>query len=100
MAAEDSLDFEFDADEKILRLMHTVVSCDSPSWYINPDFKLLFAERVNLESMYDACQLELAPTLPDVLNNTTPPPFSYFKSLPKPIDGVWAIYAVAMEQDG
>ena len=99
---DENLDFEFDADEKILELMHTVVRAESPAWYISPDFKLLFADedRNNLDSVSDSCQLELAETLPPVLNNKKPPPFSFFKGLPTPIQGVWAIYTVAMEKAG
>ena len=99
---DGDLDIEFDADERILDLMHTLVSNETPGWYMNPDFKFLFADedRSNLDSIYDSCQLELAETLPSVLNNNKPPPFSFFKGLPAPIRGVWAVYAVAMEKEG
>lgn len=99
---DEVLDIDFEADEKVLELMHNLVRVEAPTWYINADFKLLFADedRNNLESIFDSCQLELAETLPSVLNNNKPPPFSCFKGLPKPIPGLWAIYAVAMEKAG
>lgn len=100
MADLDGVDFE--ANEKVLELMHNVVRADAPGWYMCPEFKILFADedRNNLNSISDSCQLELAETLLPVLNDNKPPPFSFFKGLPKPISRLWACYAVAMEKAG
>ena len=99
---DEDLDFEYDVEEHVLGLMHAVASIEVPTWYRNPNFKILFADenRCNLESLSDACQLEFADTLPPVLNSDKPPPFSFFKGLPKPTGERWAIYVVAMEQAG
>jgi len=96
------LALEFDADEKVLELLHSLARVEAPDWYMNLEFKLLFAddERKNLGNIAAACQLELADTMTLALNNNKPPSLSFFQSLPEPIEGVWGIYAITMEQPG
>ena len=99
---DEVLDFELDIDEQILGCMHNIVRAKVPTWYINPEFKLLFGDedRSNLETIFDSCYLEFADTLPPVLDDNKTPPLSFFKGLPEPVRGRWAIYAATMEQPG
>jgi hypothetical protein len=98
----DDDDSESHVDEKILDLMHTVVKIEAPNWYMNPDFKLLYADEDcnNLNAVSDLCQIEYAETLPPVIACNKPPPFAFFTCLPAPIEDVWALYCVAMEKAG
>ena len=103
---DDNFDIDFDievgGEEQVLELVHNLVSLDTPAWYMNPDFKVLFADedRNNLDSIADSCELELAPTLTPVLESHKPPSFSFFKNLPAPQPDVWAVYCIAMEKTG
>jgi hypothetical protein len=45
-------------------------------------------------------RLEFAPGLLDVLQSSTAPTISYFKTLPLHLDKLWAVYLLVLEKDG
>jgi hypothetical protein len=67
---------------------------------MNASSKSLFEERDKFDSVADCTPLTMAPGLGAVLNDDSPPPFSYFLSLPAPIKDVWGVYAKWMEKPG
>ena len=81
---------------------HTVVRTDTPAWYINPEFKVLFADenRQNLESIFFVTEVELDVNVSLVIQHDEPPPFDFFESLPPPTEEKWAVYAVTMRKTG
>lgn len=77
-----------------------LVQITAPDWYLNPSFKVLFDTRSAYDSIAACSPLEFPPDMQDVLTRSEPPGISFFKSLPKPVCKVWAIYGITMEKFG
>ncbi|KAK4961355.1 pyruvate carboxylase [Elasticomyces elasticus] len=75
-----------------------MITIDAPSWYINPEFKVVLAEEFT--AITSTTPLTFAPGLLDVLQSDTPPSMSFFDSLPTPGSKVWAVYAVVLKKAG
>ncbi|CAA9963584.1 PCK1-phosphoenolpyruvate carboxykinase [Pyrenophora teres f. maculata] len=82
-------------DDKAFALIHI----ESPSWFINPEFKFLFDYRSSFDSIAACSPFTFAPGLYDVLTADKPPSIDYFRALP-PADGLlWAVYAVVVDKE-
>ncbi|KXT17371.1 hypothetical protein AC579_3844 [Pseudocercospora musae] len=96
-------DFEVELDpvqEKVFDIIHKIALIDAPQWFINPDFRTILGEQEKFDSITSACSLQFPPTLLDTLCSPSPPAYSYFKTLPAPSEGIWAVYAVCLKKVG
>ncbi|PPJ50860.1 hypothetical protein CBER1_07079 [Cercospora berteroae] len=74
-------------EDLLLDKIHSVVNIGSPDWYINPDFKIMLAERDKLESIALACPLSFPPEVEQLLNSANTPMHTHFFALPSPQKG-------------
>lgn len=80
---------------------HQLACLDAPSWFINPDFKAIFADRSDYDDLLALCPLSVAPGLADVLAASTPPSSSVFTTLPSvPAEKSWGVYGLWLVKPG
>ncbi|KAH3971305.1 hypothetical protein HBI26_155130 [Parastagonospora nodorum] len=81
-------------------LTYELINLDAPEWFIQPQFKELFTERSDYDSVAACSPLSFAPDLLDTLVSPEPPSIEWFLSLPVYTEGndVWAVYVVVMEK--
>ena len=91
---------DMDAVQTLEDLTWGLINVDAPSWFINPYFKVLLAERASYDSIAAAIPLTLAPRLYDALGSSEPPPVDFFRSLPQPEGKQWGIYALLLVKHG
>jgi hypothetical protein len=83
----------------VLLLTWTCLStCPPPKKH--PIFTQLLPSQVNLEQLLSSTSLVFAPGLFEVLQSSTPPTASYFKTLPTKCTKLWAIYLLVLERPG
>ncbi|CAA9957731.1 ATP synthase protein [Pyrenophora teres f. maculata] len=77
---------------------------DAPRWWLHPFYKIVFPDADDFKEACIATPITYAEGLGEVLDSATPPPLSYFRSLPTPdLDNLrdkWIIYAHIYELDG
>ncbi|KAB2105124.1 hypothetical protein AG0111_0g6896 [Alternaria gaisen] len=81
-------------------LTFKLVNIAAPSWFINIDFGVVFAERSSYDSVAACSSLIFCPNLYEVLTSPTPPSIDYFKSLPPATPTLWGVYAIVMAKSG
>lgn len=80
---------------------HLLACLDAPSWFINPDYKAVFADRSVYDDLSAQCPLSVAPGLESVLSASTPPSSSVFTSLPGvPAEKSWGVYGLWFVKPG
>lgn len=72
----------------------------TPAKLKNPVFAMVLATEDVLQQLLSDSLLVFAPGLLDVLQSTTPPTVSYFKSLPICLSKFWAVYLLILEKQG
>ncbi|KAM5382804.1 hypothetical protein ACJZ2D_002195 [Fusarium nematophilum] len=80
--------------------VHKLACLDAPSWFINPDFKAVFADRSVYDDLLALCPLSVAPGLAGVLAASTPPSSSVFTTLPGVAEKSWAVYGLWFVKPG
>lgn len=75
-----------------------LVCLEAPDWYMNPNFKLVLEPEST--AIFAATPLTFAPGLLDVVQSSSPPRLSYFKTTPAPARGYWAVYVGTLEKPG
>jgi hypothetical protein len=71
-----------DLSQLVDDLTYELVNITAPDWYLNPEFRVLFAERSTYDSIAGCSPLTFAPTLHDALTSPEPPSIDWFKALP------------------
>jgi hypothetical protein len=76
----------------------SLASLDLPGWFINADFKSLFATRAQWDAVAGAAPLQVDSDLASILSSRDPPPLDYFRHL----DQIhrrkeWAVYTLLLE---
>jgi hypothetical protein len=81
----------------VVYLLWTCLSLTESKWR-NPVFTMVLATQVLLQQFVSDSLLEFAPNLSDVVQRTTPPLLSDFKSLPTHVCKCWAVYLHVLEK--
>lgn len=71
-----------------------LISLDAPGWYLNPQFKVALEPCFNQRT--PATTPAFAPNILAALSSPLPPSIDFFKTLPSPKRGVWAVYVVVL----
>lgn len=76
----------------------TLVDLDLPGWFINGDFKAIFASRSKWDSVVSNGPLQACSRMASVLSSVKPPGLDFFQDLPK-LDGSkeWGVYTLLLE---
>jgi hypothetical protein len=86
--------------EVIASLLWACVSTSPGLPYFNLAFSVVINSLDVVEEYLQTAALEFAPGLEDVLSSATPPPLTFFKSLPLITGFCWAVYALTLEKPG
>jgi len=92
----DLEDLDFIVNDKAWDLLKV----DAPSWYMNPQFKVVFKNRDSYDSIAICSPFEYATGLFEVLTSAAPPSIDFFMSLPSALSKTWSIYVVVYEKRG
>ena len=85
----------------VASLLWTCVSEAPALAYFNPVFAVVLDSLDVVEEYLQTAALEYAPGLLDVLDAASPPPLSFFKTLPLITFGLtWVVYALTLEKPG
>jgi len=82
-------------------ILNIVWSLCNGTTYINPRFRAVLPSRAALLELFPGLKLEFTPGLLNALFGLSPPPITWFRSLPSycPLK-VWSIYAIVLERQG
>ncbi|KAK4979898.1 atp2, beta subunit of the F1 sector of mitochondrial F1F0 ATP synthase [Elasticomyces elasticus] len=88
------------AQQTLLDLGFELVTTEAPAWYRNPAFATLFKDRSTFDDIAACCSLSMPANLEEVLDSPTPPPTSFFYTLPAALNGQWGVYALIFVKAG
>ncbi|KAK4890838.1 hypothetical protein LTR27_010539 [Elasticomyces elasticus] len=88
------------AVQTLLDLGFELVTTEAPAWYRNPAFATLFKDRSTFDDIAACCSLSMPANLEEVLDSPTPPPTSFFYTLPAALNGQWGVYALIFVKAG
>jgi len=86
--------------EVVASLLWACVSGAPGLAYFNAVFSIIVDSLDVVEEYIQTAALEYAPGLLDVLDAASPPPLSFFKTLPLITGFCWAVYALTLEKPG
>jgi hypothetical protein len=68
---------------------------------INPRFRVVASTKHDLASLFQSMGLRYCSGLSDIVQATSPPPITWFKTLPNNISrGYWGVYVLVLQKDG
>ncbi|SMR48380.1 unnamed protein product [Zymoseptoria tritici ST99CH_1E4] len=85
-------------EEQILALTNNLVVTFTANHFCNKAYPIIFAQRSDIDNIADALDLEWAPGFLNYLVQDTPPPLSFFFSLPEPRTRLWGLYVVILQK--